>query len=91
MQSIAQYWEQLLYTTGRALALEKFFSWPWCGNSNTLTHPEKNGTSVDKASPPSPNKTLIMGVGEGLGGSQPNNCSGCFIAMCLRTMICVLN
>jgi hypothetical protein len=31
MQSTAQFWEQLLFTTGGALALEKCFLWPWIG------------------------------------------------------------
>ena len=42
MQDIAQHWEQLLYTTGGALALEKCFLLPLTGASPRMSTPFVN-------------------------------------------------
>ena len=50
MQKIAQHWEQLLYTSGGALALEKCFfvalEWHCINNEHTLSTPTAMSTSI---------------------------------------------
>jgi hypothetical protein len=50
MQDIAQHWEQLLYTTGGALALEKCFfvaiDWSFTKDEYTLCQPSEMNTSI---------------------------------------------
>ena len=54
MQDIAQHWEQLLYTTGGALALEKCFyvalEWSFPNDEHTLHAPSTLGTSIQLTS-----------------------------------------
>ena len=54
MQDIAQYWEQLLYTTGGALALEKCFfvaiDWSFTKDEYTLCQPSEMSTSISLTS-----------------------------------------
>ena len=54
MQDIAQHWEQLLYTTGGALALEKCFfvaiDWSFTKDEHTLCQPSEMNTSISLTS-----------------------------------------
>ena len=54
MQDIAQYWEQLLYTTGGALAIGKCFfvaiDWSFTKDEYTLCQPSKVNTSMSLTS-----------------------------------------
>ena len=54
IQEIVQHWEQLLYTTGGALALEKCFfvalEWQFLNNALTLSTPTAMSTSISLSS-----------------------------------------
>ena len=54
MQDIGQHWEQLLYTTGGALALERCFhvalEWSFINDEHTLHVPSTLGTSIQLTS-----------------------------------------